>query len=220
MGMVCFEPQKKRKNISIKRHNNEQIDNDNNINNFNITNVEDNLKNEEKRKSKEIKNEKSKEKEKEKNVGNINQSENIKDINEIYNGILKQHNSIRKKCHQEKLELNNKITMLAQKFADNYDSSEESNFIIDNYNNQNLGINYEIFKGDISEINNICESWINEGVENGKVIPNYSKYNIKTKHFSQMIAKNTKEIGIGYSELNNKEKIFIVYYYPAGDILK
>ena len=116
----------------INRHNNEQIDNDNNINNnFNITNVEDNLKNEEKRKSKEIKNEKSKEKEKEKNVGNINQSENIKDINEIYNGILKQHNFIRKKCHQEKLELNNKITILAQKFADNYDSSEESNFIID-----------------------------------------------------------------------------------------
>ena len=214
MGMVCFEPQKKRKNISINRHNNEQIDNDNNINNFNITNVEDNLKNEEKRKSKEIKNEKSKEKEKEKNVRNINQSENIKDINEIYNGILKQHNSIRKKCHQEKLELNNKITILAQKFADNYDSSEESNFIIDNYNNQNLGINYEIFKGDISEINKICESWINEGN------PNYNKYKSKTKHFSQMIAKNTKEIGIGYSELNNNEKIFIVYYYPAGDIFK
>ena len=215
MGMVCFEPQKKRKNKSINRHNNEQIDNDNNINNnFNITNVEDNLKNEEKRKSKEIKNEKSKEKEKEKNVGNINQSENIKDINEIYNGILKQHNSIRKKCHQEKLELNNKITLLAQKFADNYDSSEESNFIIDNYNNQNLGINYEIFKGDISEINNICESWINEGN------PNFNKYKSKTKHFSQMISKNTREIGIGYSELNNKEKIFIVYYYPAGDILK
>ena len=214
MGMVCFEPYKKRKNISINRHINEQIDNDNNINNFNITNVEDNLKNEEKRKSKEIKNEKSKEKEKEKNVRNINQSENIKDINEIYNGILKQHNSIRKKCHQEKLELNNKITILAQKFADNYDSSEESNFIIDNYNNQNLGINYEIFKGDISEINKICESWINEGN------PNYNKYKSKTKHFSQMIAKNTKEIGIGYSELNNNEKIFIVYYYPAGDIFK
>ena len=214
MGMVCFEPPKKRKNISINRHNNEQIDNDNNINNFNITNVEDNLKNEEKRKSKEIKNEKSKEKEKEKNVGNINQSENIKDINEIYNGILKQHNSIRKKCHQEKLELNNKITLLAQKFADNYDSSEESNFIIDNYNNQNLGINYEIFKGDISEINKICESWISEGNQN------YNKYKSKTKHFSQIVSKNTKEIGIGYSELNNEEKIFIVYYYPAGDILK
>ena len=215
MGMVCFDPPKKRKNISINIHNNEQIDNGNNIiNNFNITNVEDNLKNEEKRKSKEIKNEKPKEKEKEKNVGNINQSENIKDINEIYNGILKQHNSIRKKCHQEKLELNNKITLLAQKFADNYDSSEESNFIIDNYNNQNLGINYEIFKGDISEINNICESWINEGNQN------YNKYKSKTKHFSQMIAKNTKEIGIGYSELNNEKKIFIVYYYPAGDIFK
>jgi len=214
MGMVCFEPPKKRKNISINRHNNEQIDNDNNINNFNITNVEDNLKNEEKRKSKEIKNEKSKEKEKEKNVGNINQSENIKDINEIYNGILKQHNTIRKKCHQEKLELNNKITLLAQKFADNYDSSEESNFIIDNYNNQNLGINYEIFKGDISEINKICESWISEGNQN------YNKYKSKTKHFSQIVSKNTKEIGIGYSELNNEEKIFIVYYYPAGDILK
>ena len=214
MGMVCFEPHKKKKNISINRHNNEQIDNDNNINNFNIANAEDNPKNEEKIKSKKIKNEKSKEKEKEKNVGNINQSENIKDINEIYNGILKQHNSIRKKCHQEKLELNNKITLLAQKFADNYDSSEESNFIIDNYNNQNLGINYEIFKGDISEINKICESWISEGNQN------YKKYKSKTKHFSQIVSKSTKEIGIGYSELNNEEKIFIVYYYPAGDIFK
>ena len=138
----------------------------------------------------------------------------MNDRYDIYNEVLRQHNKVRKDLNIQNLKLNDKITILAQKFADNYDSSEESNFIIDNYNEKQLGINYKIFNGDISKINTICESWINEGN------PNFNKYKSKTKHFSQMISKNTREIGIGYSELNNKEKIFIVYYYPAGDILK
>ena len=138
----------------------------------------------------------------------------MNDRYDIYNEVLRQHNKVRKDLNIQNLKLNDKITILAQKFADNYDSSEESNFIIDNYNEKQLGINYKIFNGDISKINTICESWINEGN------PNYNKYKSKTKHFSQMISKNTREIGIGYSELNNEEKIFIVYYYPAGDIFK
>ena len=147
-------------------------------------------------------------------------SKKVKKISSMYNEVLEKHNEIRKNLEIQNLKLNDKITILAQKFADNYDSSEESNFIMDKYNNQYLGINYEIFKGDISKIIEICESWIDEGIEGDKILQNYYKYTSKTKHFSQIISKNTREMGIGYSELNNEEKIFIVYYYPAGEIFK
>jgi hypothetical protein len=135
-------------------------------------------------------------------------------LENIYNNILNMHNNIRKKIGYKNLDLNNDLSLLAQKTADNFDILEESNFQIENYNNKPLGINYEKFNEDNSKIKDICEKWIKEG--NKKQINNFSKI----KHFTQIIWKNTEEIGIGYSELNNKEKILVILYYPAGNIFE
>ncbi len=65
----------------------------------------------------------------------------------------------------------------------------------------------------------ICQNWINEEeyfVNN--TINDDIKYFSKTKHFTQIIWKKTKEIGIGFSTLNNNDKIFIIVYFPAGNI--
>ena len=134
-----------------------------------------------------------------KDAENQAQPQKEKNINDIYNDVLKQHNKIREKYKREQLKLNNDLTTLAQKYADNFDLLEESNFHFENDQNQYIGINYKLFDGDISEI----------------VI----KYSSKTKHFTQIIWKNTKNIGLGYSELNNNKKIFIAFYYPVGNIL-
>ena len=212
MGIKCYE-QKKRKTGCEKKENiieSNKIRNDSFNNHYDI-NEKSTIENQEKKNNKLSKVQNQHENE---SLVSSEKEKKMNDRYDIYNEVLRQHNKVRKDLNIQNLKLNDKITILAQKFADNYDSSEESNFIIDNYNEKQLGINYEIFNGDISKINTICESWINEGN------PNFNKYKSKTKHFSQMISKNTKEIGIGYSELNNNEKIFIVYYYPAGDILK
>ena len=207
MGIKCYE-QKKRKTSYEK---NENIIESNKISNHYDINEKSTIENQEKKNNKLSKVQNQHENE---SLVSSEKEKKMNDRYDIYNEVLRQHNKVRKDFNIQNLKLNDKITILAQKFADNYDSSEESNFIIDNYNEKQLGINYKIFNGDISNINTICESWINEGN------PNFNKYKSKTKHFSQMISKNTREIGIGYSELNNEEKIFIVYYYPAGDILK
>ena len=215
MGIKCYE-QKKRKTSYEKKENiiesNKIINNS--FNNHYDINEKSTIENQEKREKKNNKLSKVQNQHENESLVSSEKEKKMNDRYDIYNEVLRQHNKVRKDLNIQNLKLNDKITILAQKFADNYDSSEESNFIIDNYNEKQLGINYKIINGDISKINTICESWINEGN------PNFNKYKSKTKHFSQMISKNTREIGIGYSELNNEEKIFIVYYYPAGDILK
>ena len=210
MGIKCYE-QKKRKTSYEKKEN---IIESNKISNHYDINEKSTIENQEKREKKNNKLSKVQNQHENESLVSSEKEKKMNDRYDIYNEVLRQHNKVRKDLNIQNLKLNDKITILAQKFADNYDSSEESNFIIDNYNEKQLGINYKIFNGDISKINTICESWINEGN------PNFNKYKSKTKHFSQIVSKNTKEIGIGYSELNNEEKIFIVYYYPAGDILK
>jgi len=157
---------------------------------------------------------KSNSKLKDKDINEIDKYTNNNNLEKIYNTILKIHNDIRQKNKHEKIELNDKLTQIAQKTADNFDILEESNFQIENYNNKPLGINYEKFNDDNLKIKDICEKWIMEG--NKKQIKNFSKI----KHFTQIVWKNTKEIGIGYSELNNKEKILVILYYPAGNIFE
>ena len=158
--------------------------------------------------------------------GIINPSEKEKikknDIKNIYSHLLRRHNDTRKLYKSEYLELNNDLTIIAQKYADNYELLKQSNFLNENFKYHPLGINYEIFNGDINDLTDICEKWINEkeyyikGKNKNNI--NDIKYCSKTKHFTQIIWKQTKEIGIGFSKLNNNNSIFIIIYFPAGNI--
>ena len=212
MGTVCYS-EKNRRNESNKNNNvhKTEAEEENNpkgkSNNKKSKNVQSDIK-----KQNKIDNANNK-----KDAENQAQPQKEKNINDIYNDVLKQHNKIREKYKREQLKLNNDLTTLAQKYADNFDLLEESNFHFENDQNQYIGINYKLFDGDISEINKICKEWIDEG--KGCEENNVIKYSSKTKHFTQIIWKNTKNIGLGYSELNNNKKIFIAFYYPVGNIL-
>jgi hypothetical protein len=205
MGMVCYEvdyrkKENKKESQSIKKDEYKSIKKENSHK------IEISTKQKEQNKSNS--------KLKDKDINEIDKYTNNNNLEKIYNTILKIHNDIRQKNKHEKIKLKDNLTQLAQKTADNFDILEESNFQIENYNNKPLGINYEKFNGDNSKIKDICEKWIKEG--NKKQINNFSKI----KHFTQIIWKNTKEIGIGYSELKNKEKILVILYYPAGNIFE
>ena len=212
MGTVCYS-EKNRRNESNKNNNvhKTEAEEENNpkgkSNNKKSKNVQSDIK-----KKNKIDNDNNK-----KDAENQAQPQKEKNINDIYDDVLKQHNKIREKYKREQLKLNNDLTTLAQKYADNFDLLEESNFHFENDQNQYIGINYKLFDGDISEINKICKEWIDEG--KGCEENNVIKYSSKTKHFTQIIWKNTKNIGLGYSELNNNKKIFIAFYYPVGNIL-
>ena len=197
MGIVCYEEK-------VGRKPDKSINSSNNYKSY--------------EKEKEIKEDKLKQNNiqiNENSEKRTNKKKEINVLNSLYNEVLKKHNEIRKKHNCANLELNINLTILAQKYADNFDILDKSNFPIENFNNQPLGFNYTKFNGEISNIKKICDDWINEGKNIDK---NNKKYSSKTKHFTQIIWKKTKEIGIGLSELNNGEKIFVVYYSPAGNI--
>ena len=213
MGTVCYS-EKNRRNESNKNNNVHKTEAEEENNPKGKSNNK-NKQNEIKKYNKKQNNNDNKNNKKD--AENQAQPQKEKNINDIYNDVLKQHNNIREKYKREQLKLNNDLTILAQKYADNFDLLEESNFHFENDQNQYIGINYKLFDGDISEINKICKEWIDEG--KGCEENNVIKYSSKTKHFTQIIWKNTKNIGLGYSELNNNKKIFIAFYYPVGNIL-
>ena len=196
--MVCYKEEK------LPRDKNKEIIKNNNINENNYSNNAHSHSPKDKENKKIIKKEKKEE---------SHYKEKKMNIKEIFNEVNNKHNKIRKLYKNQELKLNNDLTILAQKFADNFDLLEEGNIPIEKYKGENLGINYAKFNEDINYIINICDKWIKE-----KELLDKKIYNSKTKHFTQIIWKKTKEIGFGYSKLNNGENIFVVYYYPAGNI--
>ena len=221
MGMVCYENKKIRKNST----NNEKKQN-NSSEKWKDKDVEEKIKKNKINNSNEKKSNNSNEKNSDKKKSDKKKSDKKSDINSVYEELLKQHNKIRKEFKSQNLSLNDDLKILAQNFADNFDILKDSNLLDNNYKGQPLGINYKVFNGDIKEINKICEEWIkekeyyneikNKGENKAK---DYKKYFSKTKHFTQIIWKKTREVGFGYSQLNNNEKIFVAFYFPAGNIL-
>ena len=207
MGMVCYaeEHRDNKRNKKDMKINNKEI-NGEKQKNFS-----------KKREKPEIKKEKN-----EINISIEKKPDKKNDIKSIYEELLNQHNNIREKIGVQKLTLNDDLKILAQNFADNFDILKDSNLLDFNYKAQPLGINYKIFKEDTTDICDICKEWINEKefyIENkDDYKKNKIKYCSKAKHFTQIIWKKTKEVGFGYSQLNNDKKVFVVLYFPAGNI--
>ena len=142
------------------------------------------------------------------NNSNINQDD-------IYEKLLKQHNDERKRYNAHELELNYELCQLAQEYADKCADSQNIDFTPVLYNDECIGENISEFYGDISTTSKICEDWAYER--------NYfdfrsKEYKDQTKHFTQMIWKNTKSVGFGFSSSSNGKYYFVSFYYPAGNI--
>ena len=81
------------------------------------------------------------------------------------------------------------------------------------YNNECIGENISEFDGDISTASTICEDWVNE-----RQYLTSRKYKDQTKHFTQMIWKETQSVGFGFSSSSNGKNYFVTFYFPAGNI--
>ena len=134
----------------------------------------------------------------------------IKEINEVKNI----HNEYREKHNSKPLTINEELNKLAKDYVKHI--SNGKTFSNNIYQGIFLGENIYISKGEESfDAKNMCDAWYNE-------IKNYDKnlneYQKNTSHFTQMIWKNTKEIGFG---LKRKDGIYygVVLYYPAGNVL-
>ena len=145
---------------------------------------------------------------KEKNINN--KPENI------YENLLKKHNECRNKYGATNLELNEELCQLAQEYADKCAEFQNTDLNPFSYKNECLGENISEFDGDISTTSTIIKEWANE---RKNLEYNYN-YKDQTKHFTQMIWKDTKIVGFGFSSSSNEKNYFVSFYFPAGNIFE
>jgi len=188
MGVICNST-KKRKFDKIWENNNFSISNNNSyIINENIS------------------------QNKEKNTNN--KKEHIYEKN-IYEDLLKKHNEYRNKYGAPDLELNDELCQLAQEYADKCADFQNTDLNPVSYNDECIGENISEFEGDISTTSTICENWANE---RNNFDFRKKEYKEQTKHFTQMIWKNTQSVGFGFSSSSNGKNYFVSFYFPAGNI--
>ena len=126
-------------------------------------------------------------------------------------GMLRKHNEIRAKHNVENLKLNNLLNGLAKRYATKLIKYQE-NIEPLLYQEHALGENIFISKTGLSS-EEICEAWYNE---HQNYDYNKNKFQKGTGHFTQLVWKETKEVGFGKSEYGDS-LCLVALYYPAGN---
>ena len=127
--------------------------------------------------------------------------------------ILSEINKYRIKHGVEELIYDEKITKIAQKYAEKCAREKELELSEHIYNDIDLG---EILFCGNAELTpkEIIDIWYNEGSENY----NYNKEPEISNNFTQLIWKNSKLFGLGHT-LTKENKLYIVAnFYPGGNI--
>ena len=142
--------------------------------------------------------------------GNSFYSLNTKFLEEIFNS----HNEIRLKHNSSPLKLNSSLTNLAQKKADTMAENKEIKI---KENNQKLGKSY-FFSENTCTGEEVTSFWYK-----GKYKYNFKKEEENKKdeminNFTQLIWKNTKEVGFGFANDDKGNFYVVALYFPCGNI--
>ena len=111
------------------------------------------------------------------------------------NSLITIHNYYRKKHGCQNLESNDELNKMATEYAHECLESEAEIYSSHTYNGEALGENIFICKKEVNigHIYQICHNWYNENRSYNYEVGKLQK---DTTHFTQMIWKNTKFIGI------------------------
>ena len=142
------------------------------------------------------------------------------DMYNFVQNIKNLHDELRKKHNSNSLNYKNTdLNALAKTYAKELIFNKNKVKVkLNIYKGEILGEN--IIISDSNDLQKILDEWKKEG-------DNYdfenNKFSKKTSHFTQIIWKETKEVGIGfYPEKNRKENekyCIVILYYPPGNIL-
>ena len=133
--------------------------------------------------------------------------------------MLKCHNELRKKHNAQKLTEKEKLNEMAETTAKEIIENENKYEYQDNiYNSMYVGENIIITNSKNAE--DIFNLMLKEGKNYDFNSNNFSK---ETGHFTQMIWKETTDIGFGFWENKNKNDAnkycAVILYYPTGNVL-
>ncbi len=136
--------------------------------------------------------------------------------------VLDYHNKIRKELGIPPLQWSQKLSTYAQTWADSLSSTYNCRIFHRKDCGEN-GLQYgeNLFMGSSSQFYKPIDAtiaWYNE-----KQKYSYGKLTEKnwyqTGHYTQMIWKNTKELGIGLATCSNGSIIIVANYYPSGNFI-
>ena len=158
---------------------------------------------------------------------NLREINNIKDINDkndkndkidkkndFIKRTLEKHNELRKKHGSNNLRISQELNQMAQEQADKL-IEHKREFFNHLYKDEALGENI-LISDDLSiKPEKICKDWYNEGINYDYKLNKFQK---GKGHFTQLIWKDSKEVGFGFNFTNN-EVIAVAYYYPSGNII-
>ena len=144
-----------------------------------------------------------------------------KKMSKLWEKILKKHDEYRRNHESDNLKLNSALCNIAQSNAEVYSETDIENMYKippKLYNDDIVGENIAIIdQCDILNFEDIVNKWYEEK-KNYEFDSN--KYIENTGHFTQLIWKETKEVGFGHKKSNNGKIYFVAIYYPAGNIFK
>lgn len=127
--------------------------------------------------------------------------------------ILVQINNYRKRHNVDILMINNEINILAKKHSDKIAREKYLELSNNKYNNIELGEIIFCVKE-----NNSAENIISSFYEEEALKYNYNNINPKPSHFTQIIWKNSKYIGIGSTKTKDNNIYIVIDFYPPGNI--
>ena len=131
------------------------------------------------------------------------------------NEALKKHNDYRVNHNSPILKMNEELNEMAEKYAIQLLNSQgkEAFPLNINYNDSPLGEN--IIISTTKSANEMCEKWYEESKYYDFSLNKYQK---GTGHFTQIIWKETKEVGFGF-KFDGDNFCGVAFYYPAGNVL-
>jgi len=148
---------------------------------------------------------------------------NVIQTNSVYDAALKAHNEYRAKHGSPALEIDEEANAFAQKYAEKLVSKCNLIHSHDKYG-ENLwaatayGTATEAFLDDSENVRKAVKAWYDEISKYDFNNPGFSS---DTGHFTQVVWKGSKLLGIGvkqHSDGNNVCVIVVAEYFPAGNM--
>ena len=128
---------------------------------------------------------------------------------------LQAHNNYRKIHHAEPLTLNRELCKIAQNYAEHLANVGRLQHSDNCYHNDAMGENLYCCLGKDPTGSSVTTSWYSE-------IKSYDysgDWSNGTGHFTQVVWKETKEVGFGICKAPSGKIFVVANYYPAGNVL-
>ena len=128
---------------------------------------------------------------------------------------LEEHNKYRNMHHVPPLTLNKECCDIAKTYAERLAKDDMLEHSDNMYKGDNLGENLYMCGGYKATGKEMTKSWYNEVRKH-----NFNgDYQGGTGHFTQLVWKNTKEVGFGWATNGRGSYYCVGNYYPAGNFM-